>query len=518
MVLSVRILKNRYIDSVSLMSMSSEANKIDGVVEVIVAMATDMNKEVMENVGLYNEDVENAVLSDLVITSKIDSSYDENKVLDEIEEMLFAKKKMDDSEQAPMTYNTISSAVENNEDANLALISVNGQYAAREAFQALNNGLNVMMFSDNVDIQAEKELKTLAHDKGLLMMGPDCGTAIINNIGLGFANKVRSGNIGIIGASGTGSQEVSVRIHEFGGGVSQLIGTGGRDLSTEIGGRTMLDAIDLLEQDPQTDVIFLVSKPPAEDVEKVIIEKAQKLSKPVVIWFVGTDESKVDGNIYFETMSKNASLKAVELAGIDLTNVNKKSLNLPLIEEIKAKLNKEQKYIRGLFAGGTLCGEAVAITEEMYDNVYSNVTDNPDRQLPDLNTSKEHTYIDFGSDEYTDGKPHPMIDPSNRIKRFLQEAKDPEVGVIVLDFVLGYGAHEDPVGMMVPYIEKAISDAKSEGRHLEILGYILGTNLDEQNLEEQIDKLIESGATHASSSQNTGLLARGFVSKDREAE
>lgn len=511
--LSVRILKNHYIDSVSLMSMSTNANKIDGVAEVIIAMATEMNKEVMENVGLYNDEIKNAVSSDLVITSKIESGYDIDEVLDEVEGMLFAKKKIDDSEDAPMIYKTISSAVENNEDANLALISVNGQYVAREAFQALNNDLNVMMFSDNVDIQDEKDLKELAHERGLLMMGPDCGTAIINNVGLGFSNKVNSGNIGIIGASGTGSQEVSVRIHEFGGGVSQLIGTGGRDLTTEIGGRTMLDAIDLLEKDPETDVILLVSKPPAKEVEKVIIEKAQKLSKPVVVWFVGTDEPKVEGNVHFETMSKNASLKAVELSGIDLTGVNKKALNLPLIEEIKSKLNDEQKYIRGLFAGGTLCGEAVAITEEMYDNVYSNVTDNPDKQLPDLHTSKEHTYIDFGSDEYTDGKPHPMIDPSNRIERFLQEATDPEVGVIVLDFVLGFGAHEDPVGMMVPYIEQAIADAKAEGRHLEILGYILGTDLDEQNLDEQIDKLIESGATHASSSQNTGLLARGFVSK-----
>lgn len=171
------------------------------------------------------------------------------------------------------------------------------------------------------------------------MMGPDCGTAIVNDIGLGFSNKVRPGNIGIIGASGTGSQEMSVRIHEFGGGVSQLIGTGGRDLSSEVGGRTMLDAIDLLEQDPQTKVIALVSKPPAKEVENTIINKVKTISKPVVIWFIGNKETKVDDNVYFESMSKNASLKALELAAFDLTNVNKKALNLPLIKEIKEKLN-----------------------------------------------------------------------------------------------------------------------------------------------------------------------------------
>lgn len=516
MALSVKILKNRYIDSVSLMALSTKANQIEGVEEVIIAMATEMNKEVMQNVNLYNEAIANAETSDLVIAVNIADGFDEGEIQTAIEAVLVAKNPVDESQDA-MIYTTIASAVEADESANLALISVNGHYAAREAFQALHRDLNVMMFSDNVDVETEKSLKKLAHEKGLLMMGPDCGTAIINGVGLGFANKVRTGSIGIVAASGTGAQEVSVRIHEFGGGISQLIGTGGRDLSSEIGGRTMLDAIDMLHDDEATQVIVLVSKTPSEDVEKIIVDKAQSLNKPVVIWFVGAKESKQIGNVYFESMSKNASLKAVELSGIDLENVNKKALNLPLIEEVKAKLKPEQRYIRGLFAGGTLCGEAIALTEAYFDNVYSNISKNPDRQLQDQTHSVEHTFIDFGSDEYTNGKPHPMIDPSNRIGRFMQEAKDPEVGVIILDFVLGYGAHEDPVGLMAPYIKEAKEAALAQGRHLEVLGYILGTDLDEQNLEAQIDKLIESGATHASSSQNTGLLARGFVSKEKEA-
>lgn len=509
--LYVKVLKNQYIDSVTLMLMSTNAGSIDGVQEIIIAMGTDMNKEVMKNVGLFNKDVEQALTSDLIITAKIDSAYNAEEVFAEVEELLFSEKEVEESDNSTTPPITISAAVKKNPEANLALISVNGQYAGREALQAINNNLNVMIFSDNVDVDYENKLKQLAHEKGLLVMGPDCGTAIINNVGLGFSNKVRSGNIGIIGASGTGSQEVSVRIHEFGGGVSQLIGTGGRDLSTEIGGQTMLDALDLLALDPETEVILLVSKKPAKEVEEKIVEKAKTITKPVVTWFIGTEEEKVDGNVHYEVMSKNASLKAVELAGIDLTGVNKKVLNLPLIEEVKEKLGSEQKYIRGLFTGGTLCQEAVELTEHYYDDVYSNVTDNPSRQLKDIEKSTKHTFIDFGTDEFTDGKPHPMIDPSTRIERFVREAKDPEVGVIALDFVLGYGSHEDPVGVMVPYIEKAIADAKAEGRHLEILGYVLGTELDEQNLEEQIRKLINAGATHSSSSQNTGLLARGFV-------
>ena len=512
MILSTKILKNRYVDSVSLMALSNRASKIEGVSEVIIAMATEMNKEVMKNVGLFNDEIKSATTSDLVIVAKIDPTYDELELQASIEEILNEKKKVDD-DTTSIDYTTIDSAKDRYEEANLALISVNGHYAAREAYKALYNNMNVMMFSDNVDLEAEIDLKRLAHDKGLLMMGPDCGTAIINNVGLGFANKVRKGTIGVVGASGTGSQEVSVRIHEFGEGISQLLGTGGRDLSEEVGGRMMLDGMKLLNEDEHTKVILLVSKPPSSKVEKVIVDYAKTLSKPVVIWFVGSTRVYSEGNVHFETMSKNASLKAVELAGVDITKVNTKALNLELIDEVKAKLNKEQKYIRGLFVGGTLCLESMSIVETEFDNVYSNITHNESHKLPDLVNSIENTYIDFGSDEYTDGKPHPMIDPSNRVARFHKEAKDPEVAVIVLDFVLGYGSHVNPVGMMVDEIKEAIANAKKEGRHLEVLGYILGTDLDEQNLEEQIDKLIESGATHASSSQNAGLLAKGFISK-----
>lgn len=514
MALHVKILKNRYVDSVSLMAMSSKASEIEGIKEVIIAMATEMNKEVMDNVGLINDEIKDAVASDLVMSVKMDDNVDADKIFNELEQIVFAKKKIEESDQSNITYNTIENAYAANEDANLALISVNGHFATREAYMALDKGLNVMMFSDNVDIEDELKLKEIAHEKGLLMMGPDCGTAIINNVGLGFSNKVRKGNIGVIGASGTGSQEVSVRIHEFGGGISQLIGTGGRDLSEEIGGITMLDAIDLLNDDVNTEVILLVSKPPSKAVEEKIITKAKSLTKPFVIWFLGDTRSGQVDNVHFESMSKNAALKAVELAKVDLTNVNKKALNLPLIKEVQSKLNKDQKYIRGLFAGGTLCNESFIIAKEYFDNVYSNVASDPKYQLKDLHKSKEHTFIDFGSDEYTDGKPHPMIDPSNRIERFMQEAKDPEVGVIVMDFVLGYGAHPDPVGMMSPYIKQAISDAHDEGRYLAILGYVLGSDLDEQNVTEQFEKLIDAGAIDASSSQNTGLLARGFVSKD----
>jgi FdrA protein len=512
MTVQVLIKPNTYFDSVSLMSLSTKANQIEGVEQAIIAMGTEMNKEVIRNVGLMTPEVEEAKTSDLMIVVKTASDELCENAFEAINDLL-TKKDTATGSKGEVKYSTLSSAAAGIPDANFAVISVNGAYAAREARKALENDLHVMLFSDNVSVEEEIDLKKLAHEKGLLMMGPDCGTAIINNVGLAFSNAVRKGSIGIVGASGTGSQEVSVRIHEF-GGISQLIGTGGRDLSEEVGGMMMLDGIRALDADEETKVIVLVSKPPAASVEDKICEQIKKCSKPVVVWFIGGNEEKVTAaGGHFAKMSKEAALKAVLLTGADESKINKKALNIPLINEVRSKLKPEQKYIRGLFCGGTLCDEAMYAAMDKFENVYSNIQKNPHYRLKDINVSQEHTFIDFGDDEFTKGKPHPMIDPSTRIERFKQEANDPSVGVIVMDFVLGFGSHEDPVGVMMPAIIEAKQQAEQEGRHLEILGYILGTELDPQNYQEQIDKLIAAGATHASSSQNAGLLAREFVVK-----
>lgn len=513
MTVQVLVKPNTYIDSVSLMSLTTKANQIEGVDQAIIAMATEMNKEVIKNVGLLTQEVEDAKSSDLVIIVKAASDELCENSFVSINE-LFTKKKDSSKGKSEAKYSTITSAANAIPEANLAVIAVNGAYAPREARKALENDLHVMLFSDNVSIEDEIQLKKLAVEKGLLMMGPDCGTAIIGNVALCFANAVRKGSIGIVGASGTGSQEVTVRVHEFGGGISQLIGTGGRDLSEQVGGMMMLQGIKALEEDDETKVIVLVSKPPAPSVEEKVLAQIKQCTKPVVVWFVGGDEEKViQAGAHFAKMSKEAAIKAVVLAGADESKLNKRALNLPLIEEVRAKLKPEQKYIRGLFSGGTLCDEAMHIAMEKFENVYSNIQRDPEYRLEDVKVSQGHTFIDFGDDQFTQGKPHPMIDPSTRIERFIQEAKDPSVGVIVMDFVLGFGAHEDPVGAMLPAIIEAKQAAEDEGRHLEIVGYILGTELDSQNIEGQINKLLAAGCTHASSSQNAGLLAREFVVK-----
>jgi len=512
MALKVVIKQNTYFDSVSLMSLSTRANEIDGVEQVVVAMATELNKGVLLNIGMLTPELKEAKNGDLMIVIKAPTDAACEQAFNEIEALF--KKKGGSGGASEATYATIDSAARYIADANLAIISVPGEYAAREARKALENNLHVMMFSDNVDIDDEVALKNFAHEKGLLMMGPDCGTAIIGNIALCFGNAVRKGNIGIVGASGTGSQEVSVRIHDFGGGITQLIGTGGRDLSEKVGGIMMIDGLRALASDSATEVIVLVSKPPAKSVEQKVLAEIAGCKKPVIVCFLGGDEEAVvkAGGIFAKT-TKEAALKAVILGGKKEEEINKRALNLPLIEEIKAKLSAEQKYIRGLLCGGTLCDEMMILAKEIFPNVYSNISKAEASRLKNLNVSVDHTFIDFGDDDFTRGRPHPMIDPSLRIERFVQEAKDPSVGVIVMDFILGFGSHQDPVGVMLPAILEAKELARKEGRHLEILGYVLGTELDSPVLSEQTQKLVDADVTIASSCTNAGLLARGFVEK-----
>lgn len=486
--MSVKIVikPNTYFDSVSLMSISTRANKLDGVEQAFVAMATEMNKGVLKNLGLLTPELEQAKNGDLMIVINGKSGVDNEQLLAEIEE-LFNTKAQSGSHEA--RYATIGSAKKHIPESNLAVISVNGLFAAREARQALQNDLNVMLFSDNVSVEDELALKQLAHEKGLLMMGPDCGTAIINGAALCFGNAVRRGNIGIVGASGTGSQELSVRIHEFGGGVSQLIGTGGRDLSEKIGGLMMLDAIGMLENDPQTEIIALISKPPAPAVARKVLERARACRKPVVVCFLDRGETPVDEQgLQFARGTKEAALKAVMLSGVKQENLDLHTLNQPLIADVRARLQPQQKYIRGLFCGGTLCDETMFAVMEKH-----------------------------GDDDFTNGKPHPMIDPTNRISRLIEEARDPEVAVIVMDFVLGFGSHEDPVGSTIETIKEAKAIAAAEGRELIILAYVLGTDLDTPSLEQQSQMLLDAGVILASSSTNTGLLAREFICKGEEA-
>ncbi|MFD7292943.1 acyl-CoA synthetase FdrA [Streptomyces sp. NPDC059897] len=509
------IKKNTYFDSVSLMSISTKANQLDGVEQAFVAMATEKNKEVLGNLDLLTDELEAAGNGDLMIVAVTGDGIDPEATLAGIEELLQRKAPAGDGSR--VAHRTLASAVRADPTANLAVVAVNGAYAAREARTALENGLHVMMFSDNVPLADEIALKTLAHDKGLLMMGPDCGTAIINNVGLCFANAVRPGSVGVVAASGTGSQEVSVRVHALGGGISQLIGTGGRDLSAEVGGVMMIDAIRALAADPGTRAIVLVSKPPAPDVERKVLAEIATAGKPVVVYFVGgSREAVTEAGGHYAASSQDAALQAVRLTSHPEAAVP--GPDADRITSVRAKLSPQQRYVRGLFCGGTLCDESMyALLDAGEDDVWSNIQKNPDRVLRAADASRGHTFLDFGDDEFTNGRPHPMIDPSPRLERLLREARDPEVAVVVMDFVLGYGAHEDPVGATLPAIAEAQSIAAADGRHLEIVGYVLGTDQDTPQLAAQVSALEKAGVTVTRSSTETGQYARAIVSEGARA-
>ncbi len=330
-------------------------------------------------------------------------------------------------------------------------------------------------------------------------MGPDCGTAIINGIPLCFANVVRRGNIGIVGASGTGTQEVTVLIDKLGGGLSQVIGTGGRDLKSEVGGIMMLEGFKALIDDNATDVIVLISKPPAKEVAEKILEMVKTTNKPVVVNFIGGDRSQIERNGAYACISlEDAAHKAYNLSkGIEPQDYEGFEMSDEEINEIVSKetvkLHPSQKYLRALYTGGTLADEAMKLLGKEGFSIYSNIPLSPEFKLKDIHKSQEHTCIDLGDDDFTVGRPHPMIDPIGRVERLPNEALDEEVAVILMDFVIGYGSNMDPAAEMLPYIIEAKKKFESENKYLSVIGYICGTDKDPQSYREQKEKLEAAG-------------------------
>jgi FdrA protein len=341
--------------------------------------------------------------------------------------------------------------------------------------KALRQGTHVFLFSDNVPIEQEKAIKQLARRKNLLVMGPDCGTAIINGIGLGFANHVRRGSIGLVGASGTGLQAVTTHIHELGGGISQAIGTGGRDLKTAVGAVTAHQALDVLSRDPGTNVIVLVSKPPSPDVVTVLLSSAQASGKPVVIDFIGyPPPARKLGNLHFATSLQEAASLAVEL-----------DIRAP---ETVPGSSSSDLYLRGLFSGGTLAYETLLGLQAILSPIYSNAPISDDQALADPLKSQAHSIIDLGDEFFMVGRLHPMIDNDLRIRRLRQEAADPSVGSILMDVVLGESAHPDPAGELAPVITEV------KNPRLEIVVILIGTEDDPQDVQSQAERLTGVGA------------------------
>jgi succinyl-CoA synthetase alpha subunit len=396
---------------------------------------------------------------------------------------------------------TIAEGLAEQPASNLAIISTPGAYATAEALKALKRGLHVFLFSDNVPVSDEIELTRLGRQKGLLVMGPDCGTAILDGVPLGFANAVRRGRIGLVGASGTGLQQVTCLIDRLGEGVSQTIGVGGHDLSEAVGGAMMLLGIEKLAADAETEVIVLVSKPPAERVARRVLDAAKAAGKPVVVNFLGAAPSAArDAGLIPATTLEDAARIAVAVArgrppaGTEVDAIE--SGLLARADAAHAALLPGQRTLRGLFSGGTLCSEAGLLLRPLLE-------------------SSDYSVIDLGDDEYTVGRPHPMIDFRLRNEQIVEAASDPATAVILLDIVLGYGSHADPAGALVPAIERAQQVAAEAGRSLAIVGTVCGTEADPQGLARQEAAVRAAGVLLAPSNAQAARLAARVVAGAR---
>ncbi|MEO6890747.1 MAG: hypothetical protein ABI456_15110 [Ktedonobacteraceae bacterium] len=554
MIIKARTQRNTYFDSITLMKIARTLTGMPGVEDAAAVMATAPNVQLLAEAGLGPIDAQ-AGPGDVLLVVRASDEESAQAALEAAQEQLARRSTSGASAGAasePEQPRSLEQAARLQPDARLAVISVPGPYAALESEQALRAGLHVFLFSDNVALDDEIALKHLAHEHGLLLMGPDCGTAMLNGVGLGFVNVVPRGPIGIVGASGTGIQQVMSLIAQEGSGVSQVIGCGGRDLSEAVGAITTIQGIHLLQADEQTEVIVLISKPPASSVAQRVLEEACKTSKPVIVIFVGADhdalQNRYGDRVTITRTLTEAAQKAVALCksqdepgtipaplgpeSMGTITIAPPPVVIPPVEidgtravsleasgatandspsntqtpagtgdRVPARDTRTyqertlgQGRIVALFSGGTLCDEAMHIWAERVGPVYSNIPLEPAWRLSEGQQTSGHSAIDFGADEYTRGRPHPMIDPSLRLKRFQEEASDPGVAVILLDIVLGYCSHPDPAGVYAPAIASALEQAASANRLLACVISLCGTEDDPQRLSAQLARFREAGA------------------------
>jgi FdrA protein len=465
----VRVRTGSYLDSVTLMQVSRRVASLPGITAALVAMATDLNLDLAREMGF---DVPPVSPNDMLLA--VDAEHDEAlaQAFVEAEAALTAGPRTDVSLAGLPAPRTVRAAARASA-ATVALVSTPGEHAFSDAVDAVDAGLHTMVFSDNVPLEQEVALKEYAARAGLLVMGPDCGTAVIGGVGLGFANVVRPGPVGIVAASGTGAQHLMTLLDGADVGISHCLGVGGRDLSAEVAGRSTLRAMDLLGADPQTEQIVVVSKPPAPEVEQAVRAHAESLGKPVRFGLLGqatatltdTAHETVEalGHSWVEPEQRTGAVAAARPGG----------------------------SLLGLFSGGTLCDEAMILASAELGPVLSNIPLDPAWALEDpLRPLAKPcpTMVDLGDDRLTRGRPHPMIDQTIRLERLLRAIDEPATGVLLVDVVLGLGAAADPAGELAEPVRKATAAG------IPVLVSVVGTRDDPQGLRRQLDTLHDAGA------------------------
>ncbi|MFT6875460.1 MAG: FdrA protein [Granulosicoccus sp.] len=481
--LASRVKPQFYLDSVALMRMSRALAGGAGIQDAAMMMATPANIAILSNAGLLDSSDTTVGAGDLVIAVRADTAKRATEALTEAEASLTKPKGSIGGEQ--WHPRSIRTAVENHPDAGIALISVPGAFAISEARKAIRRGLHVMIFSDNVPLADEVALKKEAYALGRLVMGPDCGTSIINGVPLAFANELPRGDIGIVGASGTGIQEVSCLLASMGKGISHAIGVGGRDLTQQVGGISTLMALDMLEADATTRHIIIISKPPAVDVAVAVLARVASSSKSFTICFIGGDMPTLPSNALWAKTLAEAAESAGDTLLVD------ENLAADAIEPAVTG-----SLLRGLFCGGTLCAEAQVICK------LANVAVSSNAAIPGVGNTVDadgHTLIDLGADEYTQGRPHPMIEPSVRDQELQNALADDRTAVLLLDVVIGYGAHANPAGHLV--------NSLPAKRRVPVIASVTGTEQDPQVRSRQIDILRRAGIQAASSNASAVSMA-----------
>jgi FdrA protein len=502
--------KSAYYDSVTLMRVSRDLETLPGVRSVAVMMGTETNRALLREARLLAPEGEAAGPADLIVAVTADTP-DAADVARGAVDGILKRARPPRSAHARSRPRTFVSAASVLPEATLALVSVPGPYAGAEARKALEAGLHVMIFSDNVPLATEIELKRLGVERGLLVMGPDCGTAIVNGVPLGFANAVPRGRIGIAAASGTGLQEVACLATAAGEGISHALGVGGRDLGDEVGGVMMERALAALAEDPGTAVLCAIGKPPGPRVARRLAELGTQLGKPAVLHFTGggpadagAAASRLEGWHRAATL-EDAAAAAVALARGVAPAAVEFTAPAPdiarLVAGAAARLGPAQKYVRGLYAGGTLAWEALSLLRLRL----------PDVPLVPGPETSGHRVVDLGDDAYTRGRPHPMLDGHVRREWIRREGQDASVAVLLLDVVLGYGAHGDPAGELVPAIVAAVESARTDGGNLVVIASVCGTDADIQGRRRQIATLEGAGVlvmpSNAQAARLAGLVA-----------
>lgn len=464
----VEVRAGAYADSVRLLQISRELQGLDGVVTAQVAMATPLNLDVLTGMGF---DLPEATTNDLLIAVRSDDESVWGRALTVVDELLTwtSPGGVVGQPTASARPRTTASALRDASADALVLISVPGQHAAVEAMDALTAGHDVMVFSDNVPLDHEVALKRFAAERGRLVMGPDCGTAVVGGLGLGFANVCAPGPVGIVAASGTGCQHLMSLLDRAGVGVTHALGVGGRDLTDQVDALATVEALRRLDADPSVELIVVVSKPPGPAVAARVESYADSLTTPVEFALLGADRPDLT----------QVAERVLERLGLPVPDWSPEG----------AAGSADGTLLRGLFVGGTLCDEAMLVASAALGPIRSNIPLSPDLRLAADLSADQHWMIDFGDDDLTVGRAHPMIDPTLRLEHVARAAADPSTGVLLLDVVLGHGAEPDPADRLAPALA-----AVRASRPLPILVTVVGTEQDPQRRSRQVAALVAVGA------------------------